>query len=122
LFVLATPVAAFAQAGTLSKLMFDQDGPDLASVNGFVYRFYPDGAAAGQVMSNVSCVVNTTYFTCTTQFPPFTPGAHTLQLTASDPSGTSPESTVLSFTFQVVPTTPRNPRIAENISVAPTAD
>jgi hypothetical protein len=103
---------AYAQTGTAnSNLAWDQSNvATAAEAQAFTYRYYPDGSALGIVLANVACT-GITPVICTVAFPAFTPGAHTLRLTASNVAGESAPSTVLAFTFVVVPTAPSNPRI-----------
>lgn len=109
---LAMVGALFAQTGTPTSLLaWDQVAPDLASAQGYRYTYYPDGAATGTVLAAVTCTGAASPFACTVAFPAFTPGPHTLQLTARNIAGESPQSAALAFTFVVIPTAPQNLRI-----------
>jgi len=110
LFVLMVPSIAQAQATSTNKLTIDQGAPDLATANSYIYKYYPDNTNTGIVITMV-CTGVATPFVCSGAFPAFTPGAHTLTLTASNLAGESAKSVVLSFTFVVIPSAPLNPRI-----------
>jgi hypothetical protein len=104
--------AAFAQAIPTSKLVWDQPAPDLATAQAYSYKYYPDGAATGIVIAPpITCALSGPVITCQTAFPAFTPGAHSLTLTATNAAGEGPKSAPLNFTFVVIPAAPVNPRI-----------
>src|SRR5215510_7867242 len=81
-----------AQAIPTSKLAFDQAAPDLASAQGYTYRYYPDGATTGTVLTGVTCTGTISPFQCEVAFPSFTPGNHTLKLTAANIAGETAQS------------------------------
>lgn len=107
--------SAFAQATPGKTLVFDQDAPDLPSANAYTYKHYDDGSLTGLPLTPVACmdrvpaVVGS--FTCGVPFPAFTPGAHTLQVTAANTAGESLKSVPFAFTFIVIPAAPKNFRI-----------
>jgi|SRR5581483_4152810 len=108
------PTLLLAQTGTpSSKLIWDQTAPDLATAQAYTYTSYPDGSATGTGLSGVTCSGTTSPFTCQVTYPAFTPGAHTLQLTAKNAAGESPKSAAFSFTFVVLPAAPVNLRIGD---------
>ena len=101
-----------AQTGTpSSKLTWDQQSSDLATAQAFTYKYYPDSSVTGTTLVGVICTGTTAPFVCQSPFPAFTPGAHTLTLTASNLAGESAKSLVISFTFVVIPSAPSNIRI-----------
>lgn len=103
--------SAFAQTGTPdSRLAFNQIAPDLATAQAYVYRVYADGGAPNSLAS-VTCSGATSPFVCSAPFPAFTPGAHTVTLTAVNAAGEGPMSAVFGFTFVVLPAAPQNLRI-----------
>jgi hypothetical protein len=106
---------AHAQAAPGKTLAFDQDAPDLAAANSYVYRHYDDDSATGVVFSPVTCSERVPPviggFTCVTPFPAYTPGAHSFQATAANEAGESLKSTPFAFTFVVIPAPPKNFRI-----------
>ena len=110
ILVLAIPSISWSQATTISRLAIDQGAPDLVTANSYTYKYYPDNAIAGIVLS-FTCTGTSSPFLCTTSFPAFTPGAHTLTVTASNIAGESPKSGILSFTFVIIPSVPTNLRI-----------
>jgi hypothetical protein len=105
------PTASAQQVGPTSKLVWDEPGPDLATVSAYIYNIYPDGATTLTVMAGVGCTGSASPFTCETNFPAFTPGQHTLILSASNVAGESAKSPSFAFTVVVVPSAPQNIRI-----------
>jgi hypothetical protein len=104
-------VAHGQPATPANSILWDQGGPDLATVNGYTFKYYPDGAAAGITFpAPVVCTGTVSPFTCKVPYPAFTPGAHTIIVTASNVAGESAKTGTLSFTFAVVPTAPANLR------------
>lgn len=105
------PVETQQPAASVSRLAWDQAAPDLASAQGYTYRYYPDGAANGTVLGGVTCTGTIAPFICVAPFPAFTPGPHSLTLTAANLAGESVPSAPLSFVFVVTPAAPTNVRI-----------
>lgn len=112
LTLLLAAVAAPAQTPTTgTPLVWDQPNvADAAEAQSFTYRYYADGAATGIVLAGVVCSGSAPVI-CQAPFPAFTPGPHSLTLTASNSAGESAPSAALAFTFVVVPTSPANLRI-----------
>lgn len=110
ILLLIIPVQLSAQATINNKILFDQGAIDLATANSYTYKYYPDNAAVGVNLPTV-CTGTSSPFTCSAAFPAFTPGSHTLTITASNIAGESPKSSVLSFTFVIIPSIPTNVRI-----------
>ena len=106
----AAAVSAQPATGT-SQLAWDQANATPTEAQAFTFRTYSDGAATGVVLTGVTCAAVGGVTVCQVAFPAFTPGPHTLQLTAANAAGESAKSVVLSFTFVVVPSAPGNPRI-----------
>ena len=107
--------SAFAQVATpVSKLAWDQGGQDLATVQAYTYQHYDDGSATGVVFPPASITVTgiASPFTVTATFPAFTPGQHTVTVSASNVAGESGQSNSLAFNFVVQPVTPTNLRLA----------
>jgi hypothetical protein len=116
LFALSLAGAASAQTPTgtpTSKLLVDEGGSDLATVQGFTYAYYPDTATTPTPIV-MTCAGAASPFTCSSAFPAFTPGPHSLTVTAKNVAGESPKSPVLSFTFVLVPNAPQNIRIGDD--------
>lgn len=113
--LVALSLAAVASAQTTgtpsSKLLWDQAATDQATAQGYTYKFYADGATTGTALTGVTCAGTASPFICSVAFPAFTPGAHTVVVTASNVAGESSKSVSLSFTFVVIPATPANLRI-----------
>lgn len=108
--LLLFPAFVQAQATPASKLVFDQPAPDLATAQAYIYKAYGDNSPNGLTVT-ATCSGNASPFQCSVAFPAFTPGAHTVQLTASNAAGEGPKSAVVSFTFVVLPAAPLNVRI-----------
>jgi hypothetical protein len=111
-FALSTTVLS-AQVGTpTNHLAWDQGGPDLATVQSYSYNLYPDAVAVPTILTSVTCSGTASPFTCTVAFPTFTPGSHTLTVTAVDAAGESAKaSPSLSFQFVVIPLAPVRLRV-----------
>lgn len=114
LLLLSAP--AHAQVADASaKLGWDQVAPTLAVASGYTYRSYADGSVTGTAMTGVVCTGAASPYVCTAPFPAFTPGAHTIALTAGTLAGAtsieSAKSAPLAFTFVVVPGAPASLRI-----------
>jgi len=109
LFLLLIPVGLSAQATPISKLAWDMNAPTLADANGYTYKYYPDNATTGIALTAVTCTGTASPFQCEVSYPAFTPGSHTLFLTATNIAGESPKQTSpFAFVFVVTPGTPFN--------------
>ena len=108
---LLVPVGVFGQATASKKLAWDQVAGSLAEAQAYTYKYYPDGATTGIALSGVTCAGTASPYVCEVAYPAFTPGAHTLTLTASNVAGESTPSATFSFSFVVVPSAPQNVRI-----------
>jgi hypothetical protein len=104
-------VNAFGQATGASKFVWDQTAPSLSEANSYTYKYYADGSATAVAFAGVTCTGSASPYTCEVAIPAFTPGTHTIQLTASNVAGESTKSAVFTFTFVVVPGAPANIRI-----------
>ncbi len=112
LALLLFPLALFAQtAGTQSALGWDQSALSAATAQSYTYRTRADGSTTGVVLPGVTCAGTVSPFQCKAPFPAFTPGPHTITITAANAAGESLPSPVLSFTFVVIPSPPGQPRI-----------
>lgn len=100
------PPAATAQ----SKFAIDVNAADLATAQGYVYKQYADGALQGTVIA-FTCSGTAAPFLCVAPVGAFTPGQHSVTLTASNAAGESGKSAAIIFTMTVVPQIPGNPRI-----------
>ena len=110
-FALGTQRGVFTQAVNTSRLAWDQDAPTLEDAQSYTYKYYPDSSTTGIILKEVTCTGTATPFQCSVPFPAFTPGKHTIQLSASNIAGEGTKSSVFSFTFVVVPSAPANIRI-----------
>lgn len=81
----------------------------LATVNGYVYKLFVDGATTGVIVTGVVCVAAVAPlvgFTCSAPLGAYTAGDHEVTLTAGD----SPPSAALTFRFYAT-ATPTNLRL-----------
>ncbi len=93
------------------KFAWDQVAVDLAEAQSFTYKYYPDNSATGLTFATVTCTGTVSPFVCTTPIPAFTPGTHTITITASNLAGESDKSNPFAFAFVVTPGKPTNIRI-----------
>ena len=105
----AIATVASAQAAANKTLAWDQTNVTATEAQAYTYTYYPDGALVGIVLTGVTCAG--TPVACSVPFPAFTPGSHTLTLTATNIAGESPKSSPFAFVFVVVPPAPVNIRI-----------
>ena len=105
----AIATVASAQAAANKSLAWDQTGATATEAQAYTFTYYPDGALVGVVLTGVTCAG--TPVACSVPFPAFTPGAHTLTLTATNIAGESVKSNPFAFVFVVVPSAPVNIRI-----------
>jgi hypothetical protein len=90
------------------KFAWAQAAPTLQDAGSYTYKYYADGATTGTTITSVSCSGSASPFACETPIPAFTPGSHTIALTASNLAGESEKSALFSFTFVVTPAAPGN--------------
>lgn len=108
------PTFVLAQSG--SRLVWDQEAPDLATAQGYSYFMRVDSDTTRYQLSGVVCSGTASPFTCyITQAPAglsVPSGTHAITLTASNDGGLfeSPQSAPLTV---MVPTAPANVRIGE---------
>lgn len=93
------------------KFEWGQPAPTLADASGYTYKYYPDGATTGVTFTGVTCAGSAAPFTCEVLIPAFTPGNHSITITASNVAGESPKSAPFAFTFVVTPAAPVSIRI-----------
>ena len=106
------PVSLLAQQATgNNKFGWDQPAPQLTDAQGYTYKYYPDGSGTAQTFTGVTCTGAASPFQCVVQIPAFTPGNHTIQLSATNIAGESPKSSPFAFVFVVTPGAPTNIRI-----------
>jgi len=105
------PQILHSQAISTSKLAWSEDAPTLSDAQSYTYRYYSDGASVGTPIASVVCTGITSPFQCEAPFPAFTPGNHTITLTAGNLAGESGKTSPLDFTFIVTPAIPTGLRI-----------
>jgi len=94
-----------------SFFAWDQAAPDLATAQSYTYKHYDDGATTGVAFPSVTCSGTASPFTCQALIPAYTPGTHTITITASDEAGEGAPSALFTFKFVAVPQAPANIRI-----------
>jgi len=110
-FVLGLATVSYAQSATPSnRLAWDQSDATVAVAEAYTFKQYADGSPTGTVITGVTCTAGAVV-SCSAPFGAFTPGTHTIQLTATNAAGESVKSAVFNFTFVVVPTAPGNLRV-----------
>ena len=110
LCMLLASVVSAQPATPTSKLLWDQ--PNVASAakaQAYTFRYYADGSATGTILTGVVCT-GTATVTCSAAYPAFTPGPHSLTLSAANAAGEGPKSAPFTFTFVIVPSAPVNIR------------
>jgi len=108
-------LAAAAQAQTAtpgSKFIWTQS-TDAATAQAYTWKVYTDGAAIGVTLTAVTCVANSpaTTATCSVAIPAFTPGPHSITVSATNAAGEGPKSDALAFTMVALPAKPGTPSI-----------
>jgi hypothetical protein len=112
LVILTLPTVLFGQQATgNNKFAWDQSAPLLSDAQAYTYKYYPDGSTTAVTFVGVTCTGTASPFQCEVPIPAFTPGNHTIQLTATNIAGESAKSSPFAFTFVVTPATPANIRI-----------
>lgn len=109
---LLIPSLAHAQVTSGKSLAWDQPNASLSEAQAYTYTMYADTSRV-DVLSGVTCS-GTSLVSCQVAFPAFTPGSHTLQLTAKNAAGESAKSAAFNFTFIIVPDAPSNIRVVQN--------
>ncbi len=104
-------IPAISRAAQSPKtLLWDQPQATAAEAQALTYKYYADGATTGVALTGVTCT-GTTTVVCSVSFPAFTPGAHSIQITATNAAGEGAKSAAFSFTFVLVPAAPVNIRV-----------
>jgi len=110
LLVVGAGAAAAQVVPPGSELIWDQPNAATAAIaQAYTFRYYPDAAVVGITLTGVTCA-GTAPIICRAPFPAFTPGPHTITLSAANAAGEGPKSAVFMFTFVVVPSAPTNLR------------
>lgn len=109
--ILLLGIGLQGQAVPSSRFGWDQNALNLADAQAYTYKYYADGATTGVNFNNVTCSGATSPFQCSVSIPAFTPGNHTIQITATNIAGESGKSPPFAFVFVVTPSTPQNVRI-----------
>ena len=98
-------------ASSNQKFAWDQVAVDLAEAQSFTYKYYADNSGTGVVFPVVTCTGAASPFVCTAPIPAFTPGQHTITITANNVAGESDKSDPFAFAFVVTPGKPVRIRI-----------
>jgi len=99
------------QASVNQKFAWDQAALTLADAQGYTYKYYADGSTTGINFAGIACTGSASPFVCSVSIPAFTPGNHTITITASNIAGESPKSIPFAFAFVVTPAVPTGIRI-----------
>lgn len=102
--VLAQP-ASSPIAGPTSKAVFDVTGlSSVAEAQTLVVKGYADGAAAGVLLTGLSCAPPNDggTYVCSVTLPALVPGAHTLAVTVTLNGSETALSNVIDFTYIVL--------------------
>lgn len=110
-FVCVASVASAQTGSANNKLAWDQPAASIAEAQSLTYKLYADGSATASTLPTATCTGATAPYSCTVPFPAFTPGSHTVQLSASNAAGESSKSAAFGFTFVVIPASPANIRV-----------
>src|SRR3990167_1466277 len=102
LALLLVPSLAIAQATIGSRAEWTQESTNLATAQGYTYKYYINTSTVGIAFTTVTCSGTVSPFTCSSLLPALTPGSYTLSLTASSGSVESTKSNVVSFSYAVV--------------------
>jgi hypothetical protein len=95
-----------AQAGPNTEFIWTQPARDAATAQALTYRYYVDGDADGKVLAGVTCAGAPTIL-CVAPVPAFTPGNHSIQLTAGNAAGETAKSVPFAFSYgSVLPEVP----------------
>ena len=95
-------------ATTASKIIWEQPAQDLATAQGFTYKWYLDGSVTGTPFPSVLCQGTGVSFQCQAQFPAVTQGNHVMRITSSNVSQESDASDPFAFSFVGKPEKPLN--------------
>jgi hypothetical protein len=114
LSLLLVPSIAYSQnpvATASQKFGWDQDIAEGENVPALVFKYYADGSTTGVVFTGVICGGTAPTLSCTVPIPAFTPGNHSIRISASNIAGESALSVPFDFALIVVPAAPRAIRI-----------
>lgn len=115
LLLIPSLIQAQGPVSTANRFSWDEQAPDLNTANSYTYLYYIDGLPTGVVLTGAKCfaslVPDPLTFNCTVNLPPFSPGSHTVQISATLSGVESAKSNAVSFTFAIVPGIPFNFRI-----------
>ena len=95
-------------AGPNDSFGWGQAAPDLNTSNGYVYKYYLDGATTGSVFAGVKCTGTSSPFSCQVRIPSFSPGQHSVTFTAANATGESVQSLPFAFVYGNPPNSPNN--------------
>jgi len=105
--------AVQAQTATPGSKFLWTQGTDAATAQAYTWKVYNDGAAIGVMLTAVTCVANSpaTTATCSVAIPAYTPGPHSVTVSATNAAGEGPKSDALAFTMVALPAKPGTPSI-----------
>lgn len=105
---LLLPVAVDAQnqATAANSFVWDQPAPGAVDANNYTYSYYE--GTVKTAFTGVSCTGTTSPFRCVVKIPAFSPGQHSITITATNVAGESAKSSPFVFNMVVTPATPVN--------------
>jgi hypothetical protein len=109
LLLIAVPAMAQTVVVGQQALAWDQSATNLAEANSLQYKLYVD-AAAGAVMTGVTCTGAASPFACKANLPALASGTHTLSITAGLNGTETAKSTALSIQVVII-AVPTNLRV-----------
>lgn len=112
-------VTSYGQVNSATIILWDQYAPDDSTVNQYIYRFYLDTAPMGTILP-AYCQGSASPFLCSSKIPNLdsNPGPHVFTLTAGNTAGESDKSAAVTFNYQIVPSAPQQPRLANPTTAA----
>ena len=112
--LLLLPSLAYAQvpqATSSQKFAWDQDVAASENIPALMFKYYTDGATTGVILTGVVCTGTAPTLFCSVPIPAFTPGTHSIKLSAINIAGESALSVPFDFALVVTPSAPRLIRV-----------
>ena len=95
--------------GQTRQFAWEQEATSAEAATSFIYKYYLDGRVTGTAIVGTKCSGSASPFTCVSSSPAFTPGTHSIVLTASTEGLESEKSIALTFTVAIM-SPPKNVR------------
>ena len=117
LTVLLLPAISYAQqnpqATSSMKFGWDQDISADEDVTALTFKYYADDSSVGVPFTGVVCGGTAPTVSCSVPIPAFTPGVHSIRISASNIAGESALSVPFGFALVVTPAAPRSIRLVK---------